>query len=231
MPISQYLPFANGGVPGSPNTLSYSSWLALTTLRGNGFQTGVADATQVNTALRQTSVAAAGLALFAANNGSLDVLDDSSVENFAAALKSAIDLLTARPGDIKASISPLEQPGWRSANGQALSRTTFAALFAVIGTTYGAGDGSTTFNVPDLRGEFLRGWDNGRGVDSGRVIGTLQPDMLKAHVHNIGTTAVDENGPLVANASAPTSTTASTESTGGTETRPRNIAVHYLIKT
>ena len=47
--------------------------------------------------------------------------------------------------------------GYLACNGQAVSRTTYANLFAVIGTTYGVGDGSTTFNVPDLRGEFLRG--------------------------------------------------------------------------
>ena len=58
--------------------------------------------------------------------------------------------------------------GYLKCNGQAVSRTTFAALFLIIGTTYGAGDGSSTFNVPDLRGEFVRGWDDGRGVDAGR---------------------------------------------------------------
>ena len=64
--------------------------------------------------------------------------------------------------------------GWLKANGAAVSRTTYAALFATIGTTYGSGDGSTTFNVPDLRGEFLRCLDDGRSVDSGRSIGSAQ---------------------------------------------------------
>lgn len=64
--------------------------------------------------------------------------------------------------------------GWLKANGAAISRTTYASLFAAIGTTFGSGDGSTTFNVPDLRGEFTRGWDNGRGVDSGRAFGSAQ---------------------------------------------------------
>jgi uncharacterized SAM-binding protein YcdF (DUF218 family) len=60
-------------------------------------------------------------------------------------------------------------------NGQAVSRTTYAALFAKIGITYGAGNGSTTFNIPDLRGEFVRGWSNGRsGVDVGRNLGSWQ---------------------------------------------------------
>ena len=69
--------------------------------------------------------------------------------------------------------------GWLKANGAAVSRTAYAALFAAIGTTYGAGDGSTTFNLPDLRGEFMRGWDDGRGIDSGRAIGSAQGDAIR----------------------------------------------------
>lgn len=64
--------------------------------------------------------------------------------------------------------------GWLKCNGQAVSRTTYSDLFDAIGTKYGSGDGSTTFNLPDARGEFLRGWDDGRGTDSGRSIGTAQ---------------------------------------------------------
>jgi phage-related tail fiber protein len=69
--------------------------------------------------------------------------------------------------------------GWLKANGAAVSRTTYAALFAAIGTTFGAGDGATTFNVPELRGEFLRGWDDGRAVDTGRVFGSAQLDQMQ----------------------------------------------------
>jgi phage-related tail fiber protein len=64
--------------------------------------------------------------------------------------------------------------GWLKANGQLISRATYASLFSAIGTTYGAGDGTTTFKVPDLRGEFVRGWDDSRGVDTGRSLGSLQ---------------------------------------------------------
>jgi microcystin-dependent protein len=69
--------------------------------------------------------------------------------------------------------------GWLKANGAAVSRTTYSDLFAEIGTTYGAGDGSTTFELPDMRGEFPRGWDDGRGVDSGRSFGTAQLDQMQ----------------------------------------------------
>lgn len=77
--------------------------------------------------------------------------------------------------------------GWLKANGAAVNRTTYAALFARIGTTYGVGDGSTTFNLPDMRGEFPRGLDDGRGVDGGRALGSAQADDNKGHTHT-GTT-------------------------------------------
>lgn len=68
--------------------------------------------------------------------------------------------------------------GYLKANGAAVSRTAYAALFAAIGTTFGAGDGSSTFNLPDLRGQFMRGHDDGRGIDSGRSFGSNQDASL-----------------------------------------------------
>lgn len=75
---------------------------------------------------------------------------------------------------------------WAICDGSAVSRTTFSDLFSVIGTFYGVGDGSTTFNLPDLRGEFIRGMDNGRGVDSGRVIATPQADATAVNGLQMG---------------------------------------------
>lgn len=69
--------------------------------------------------------------------------------------------------------------GWLKANGAAVSRTTYSALFTAIGTTFGAGDGSTTFNLPDMRGYFPRAWDDGAGRDSGRVFGSTQTDAIR----------------------------------------------------
>lgn len=134
--------------------------------------------------------------------------------------------------------------GYLNANGNAVSRTTYAALFAAIGTTYGTGDGSTTFNLPDLRGEFVRGLDDGRGVDSGRALGSAQADEIEAHNHR----ALGETGGPILGFGYQTATfmgaqmtgAAYTDSygglkhiedTGGTETRPRNIALLYCIKT
>jgi microcystin-dependent protein len=68
-------------------------------------------------------------------------------------------------------------------NGAVVSRTTYAALFDKIGTQYGAGDGSTTFSLPDLRGYFLRAWDDGRGVDAGRAMASTQAGQNASHTH------------------------------------------------
>jgi microcystin-dependent protein len=80
--------------------------------------------------------------------------------------------------------------GWLAANGSAVSRTTYAALFAAIGTTYGAGDGSTTFSLPDLCGYFVRGsGTNSNGTASG-TFGQKQADAVGPHTHS-GTTNPD----------------------------------------
>lgn len=91
--------------------------------------------------------------------------------------------------------------GWLEEDGSAISRTTYADLFAVIGTSYGVGDGSTTFNLPDSRGRFVRIFDNGAGTDpdaasrtdrgdgtTGDNVGTLQEDAFQGHHHNLEST-------------------------------------------
>jgi putative tail fiber protein len=120
--------------------------------------------------------------------------------------------------------------GWLKANGAAVSRSTYAALFAAIGTTYGTGDGRSTFNLPDLRGEFVRGWDDGRGVDNGRAFGSAQADEFKAHTHGgVPQRAGDsDRGGSVSWFSI--DGIGQTESAGGNETRPRNIALLACIK-
>ena len=119
--------------------------------------------------------------------------------------------------------------GWLSCDGSAVSRSTYLDLFSAISTTFGTGNGSTTFNVPDLRGEFIRGWDAGRGIDSGRSFGSAQADELKSHRHSI---AFAGNGwDAYTGLNQGTGVTDYTDYTGGTETRPRNIAMLYCIKT
>ena len=160
---------------------------------------------------------------------------------------------------------------------QDISRTTYAALFAAIGTQYGAGNGSTTFGIPDLRGEFIRGVDRGRNVDTGRSIGSSQAAAFGQHNHAVDLTTSNKsltgtlsvasstmaqnpgtatgifsktgnqdanpgggggNGQasnLAIDASHDHTVTGNTDNAGSTsnsnETRPRNIAMMYIIKT
>lgn len=124
--------------------------------------------------------------------------------------------------------------GWLACDGSAVSRTTYADLYAVCGTTFGAGDGSTTFNLPDLRGEFIRGYDNGRGVDSGRTFGTTQADALASHTHQTAQPLQTwDYGSSQAGLLGSTNVQSryfNSGSTGGSETRPKNVALLYIIK-
>jgi microcystin-dependent protein len=136
-------------------------------------------------------------------------------------------------------------------DGSAVSRTTYSSLFTAIGVAYGAGDGSTTFNLPDGRGFFLRGVDNGAGHDpdassrapsntggnSGDAVGSSQGSAFESHVH-VETTSTSAGGPAATGITINTtgigssSTYLSTLSAGtSTETRPINIYVNYIIKT
>jgi microcystin-dependent protein len=140
-------------------------------------------------------------------------------------------------------------PNWQLCDGSELSRTGYSTLFAAIGITYGNGDGSTTFNVPDYRGVFLRGQDMGAGVDpdaatrtgrgdgvTGDYVGTKQADEFKTHWHGQrGTTNTTPQGfetPIV-NAQGGTAqgTNTASENTGGNETRPVNTYVRWYIYT
>lgn len=162
--------------------------------------------------------------------------------------------------------------GYLECNGAAVSRTTYSVLFAVIGTAYGTGNGSSTFNLPDLRGEFVRGFDNGKGTDSGRSIATSQGSQnaqhnhsasatstagahshslnyQRKHVEDTGTAAItdirreggdgdggsqtftnDTTSGFMNNATVSVSTSVSIANQGGNESRPRNVAMMYVIK-
>jgi len=126
---------------------------------------------------------------------------------------------------------------WLECDGSAISRTDYSALFSAIGTTYGEGDGSTTFNLPDLRGEFVRGWDNGRGIDDGRSFGSYQGHALEEHQHSFEgysrLSGSDYDLIQLSNKDSSFDSTPVGDVTGATtanETRPRNIALMYCIK-
>lgn len=137
--------------------------------------------------------------------------------------------------------------GWLKANGAAVSRTAYAELFTAIGTTFGAGDGTTTFNLPDLRGEFVRAWDDAKGTDAGRVFGSSQADQansVSAWKNTAGgtgsfnlTSTIPEDGTfstylkIAGDASNSAGTQAGAQfQKHGHETRPRNIALLACIR-
>lgn len=160
------------------------------------------------------------------------------------------------PGMIIAFGIATAPTGFLICDGTAVSRTTYASLFAVIGTTWGSGNGSTTFNLPDLRGVFLRGLDSNKGYDASRAFGSYQADNYPSHTHPITDpghthtyTAGGASTGFVAGGTAPVSTSSPASSTTtpadrktgitvtdagggtGTETRPKNVAIIYCIKT
>lgn len=164
--------------------------------------------------------------------------------------KTAEAIVTVAPGTVffvAGSSAPAKS---LKANGAAVSRSVYAALFSAIGTTYGDGNGSTTFNLPDLRGEFIRGFDDGRGVDAGRQLGSTQDDGMRSHRHLNGFAddayALDVSGHVygetkddmpglaegraLTNAGGLTNLVQGyTSYTGGSETKPRNIALLACI--
>ena len=120
----------------------------------------------------------------------LSMRNDGELRYDGKRILNASDLLGMVPsGTVLYFAGQTAPAGWLKANGAAVSRTAYAALFAAIGTTYGAGDFLNTFNLPDLRGEFIRGWDDGRGVDTPRSIGSAQAHALQSHQHGLAMAA------------------------------------------
>ncbi len=154
---------------------------------------------------------------------------------------------TVPTGSVHLMATTTVPSGYLKCNGNEVSRTTYAALFAVIGTTWNTGTvSSASFALPDLRGEFVRGWDNNRGVDSGRSFASSQGDSNKLHNHVFpgddqltnadgqGGWTDRQTGSFTYDATSVTSGNGNvyrTSDQGGNEARPRNIAMMYVIKT
>lgn len=143
------------------------------------------------------------------------------------------------PGTIFIISGNTVPPGFLKANGAYLSKTIYENLYSAIGSLYG----STTsdFKLPDLRGYFPRFWDDGRGIDNGRTIGSTQSDSLIAHNHIQGYGTNSNYGSRYGSASGSgviedgygatlRYTSPYTSTTGEAETRPKNIALMAIIK-
>ena len=209
---------------------------------------GITDTAAAAKYLQITNAAATYLALAGGTmTGNLTLVGDPTTNNMASNKKYVDDQIAAIPaatdptpvGTVIFRAGNSVPTGYLEANGQAVDRTgTTAALFAVIGTTYGVGDGTNTFNLPDLRGEFIRGFDNGKGVDSGRAFGSGQSSQNLAHDHNLNVFGLEDgaNRPsrLISDddrKSVGSTDTIAVVSNGGSEARPRNIAMLPCIKT
>lgn len=179
------------------------------------------------------------------------VLVDTPTTGNQAANKSYADTAAASvglpSGTVIQSFANNSPTGYLYCNGAAVSRETYSALFAAIGSSCGSGDGSTTFNLPDLRGRFLRGQDDGAsrdpddasrtamnsGGNTGDTVGSVQAGQYASHTHtytakyngSTGYWALSQSGQ--ANGSA---TTMTSGSNGGNETRPLNASVRFYIK-
>lgn len=159
-------------------------------------------------------------------------------------------IATVLPGTITMWGGTNPPSDWRECDGSLLNRADFPELFNAISNNWGEGDGSTTFNLPDLRGLFVRGRDGGMGVDPdansrtalkpggniGDEVGSFQEDELKSHVHSHARLQQVNNGYLKGGASGNTSDkgfptiSSNTNPSGGSETRPKNANVLYIIK-
>lgn len=244
-------------VGGGANAVSAAAWAALTALLANGFQAGVARSEQVNTVLRQATTMSAAIGEFISGRG-YNAVDDGNIANLVTAFSNAVmnlvnaNIVTVPSGMVLALARTTVPSGYLKANGAAVSRTTYANLFGAISTTFGAGDGATTFNTPDVRGIFVRGYHDGDNRDPDyltRAFGSYQADMLGAHGHRLlsdasgsgpsgGVTSLNGGDYGVGGAARTTGylTTngggaALIEQSGGAETRGKNIALLYVIKT
>lgn len=168
-------------------------------------------------------------------------------DGFPTAKLNGVERPEVPPGAVVFFAASTPPPGFLKANGALLSRTTYAALFAILGTTFGAGDGLTTFQLPDLRGYALRGWDDGKGIDTGRVFGSTQDDNIKqtswwspATMSGNGSLFNDVSGALTISrvtsnswsvqALASAGTRADMTLGSATETRMKNVALLACIK-
>ncbi len=251
------------------NVISQEEWEALPALL-SGFTAGKASSAQVNKVIRQASFIAAALAQFVSDKTQRDVLDNGDLPGFVELLGSgfAVEYLSRKNpfGDIKSdgtvptalenlglgegSALPVGVPvpwpsttpptGWLKCNGAVFSAEEYPELAKAYPTN----------KLPDLRGEFIRGWDDGRNVDSGRallseqldamqnVTGSMSDNTMGSASSASGVFRVDSGSgvkyaaPSTGNAFGYYGVTLDLSRSARTsaETRPRNIAFNYIVR-
>lgn len=184
-------------------------------------------------------------------SGAVDAPTDGHANAQAQALANRTKYLKERlspTGEILMWPTSLAPTGYLVCNGATVSRTTYADLFAIVGTAFGEGNGSTTFHLPDFRGQFIRGHNAASGQDpdaasrtamntggnTGDNIGSIQSDAFEAHTHDrdVVSTGIPSGSTVVAERGTDdTPETLQTGSTGGNETRPINACVNFIIRT
>lgn len=136
------------------------------------------------------------------------------------------------PGDLKmVAHNNIPSAGWLKCNGALLLRSSYPLLFSAIGTAHNiGGETNLQFRLPDYRGEFVRGFDDGRGADAGRVFGSAQDDLVRSS----GGISLELSNPFSGGGGAGQGYLKQGTSNNlipyGTETRPRNKTVNYWIK-
>jgi phage-related tail fiber protein len=223
--------------------------LGLATVAATGSYADLANLPTLGTAAAKNVGASAGNVVQLDGTGKLPAVDGSQLTNVTAQI--AVGLV----GFFPANAPPA---GWLPLDGSLASRATYAALWSYAQASgnlaasdaawtsnsafgqFSPGDGATTFRVPDCRGEFIRGWDNGRGVDAGRALGSWQVDLYKNHSHTASSTTTGGSGAAGNIQTGGTTTTptgnvgvqitVAQSTTGGPETRPRNNAFLMCIK-
>ncbi|EFG2130778.1 phage tail protein [Escherichia coli] len=255
------------------NVMSQEEWEALPALL-SGFTAGKASSAQVNKVIRQASFIAAALAQFVSDKTQRDVLDNGDLPGFVELLGSgfAVEYLSRKNpfGDIKSdgtvktalenlglgegSALPVGVPvpwpsatpptGWLKCNGAAFSAEDYPNLAKAY----------PTLKLPDLRGEFIRGWDGGKGVDSGRTLLSAQGDAIRNITGVVGYSSIGDSqgllgyvsgafsaseskAPALSGASASgyqrslyANFNASAVVPTANENRPRNIAFNYIVR-
>lgn len=192
------------------------------------------------------------VALTGVPEGSINIVIDPSGAAMAAFLAAHVALADPHPqystpvGMTAHHYAQAAPDGWLELNGQLVNRADYPLLWdhvvangAVVTDAawpsgnwgfFSSGNGTSTFRLPDGRGEHARAADRGRGVDLGRNLFSWQHDDFRAHSHAVATSGTDlSSAGFIADASPPNVNIAATGATGGPETRPRNIALLWCV--